>query len=118
MSWKLQPDRPIYLQLMDMISFRIIAGTYKSGEKIPSVRDLAQEASVNPNTMQKALSSLEESGLIFSHRTSGRFVTENSALIEEAKERMAKEFTSEFLLKMKELGVGKTETLSLLEQIN
>ena len=64
MPWELDNDRPIYLQLMERIQQDIISGIYKPGDRLPSVRDLAVEAAVNPNTMQKALSELERSGLV------------------------------------------------------
>ena len=73
MPWELDNDRPIYLQLMERIQQDIVSGIYKPGDRLPSVRDLAVEAAVNPNTMQKALSELERSGLVYSQRTSGRF---------------------------------------------
>lgn len=66
MSWDFNDDRPIYLQLMEQIQLKIICGVYKPGDKLPSVRDIASEASVNPNTMQKALTELEKTGLVFS----------------------------------------------------
>ena len=75
MPWELDNDRPIYLQLMERIQQDIVSGIYKPGDRLPSVRDLAVEAAVNPNTMQKALSELERSGLVYSQRTSGRFIT-------------------------------------------
>ena len=81
MSWTLDNDRPIYLQLMERIQRDIIAGVYQPGDKLPSVRDLALEAAVNPNTMQKALSELERSGLVYSQRTSGRFITEDTEML-------------------------------------
>ena len=74
MPWNLDSSRPIYLQIIERVQMDIITGRYQPGDKLPSVRDLAQEAAVNPNTMQKALSELERSGLIYSQRTSGRFV--------------------------------------------
>ena len=73
MPWELDNDRPIYLQLMERIQQDIVSGIYKPGDRLPSVRDLAVEAAVNPNTMQKALSELERSGLVYSQRTSGRY---------------------------------------------
>ena len=81
MPWELDNDRPIYLQLMERIQHDIISGVYKPGDKIPSVRDLALDAAVNPNTMQKALSELERSGLLYSQRTSGRFITDDEKLL-------------------------------------
>ena len=81
MPWDLKPDRPIYTQLVEHIELMILSGVYPPGTKLPSVRDLAKEASVNPNTMQRALSKLEEDGLIITHRTSGRSITEDSGMI-------------------------------------
>ena len=71
MSWNLDSNRPIYPQIMERITMDIISGTYPPGSKLPSVRELAQEAGVNPNTMQKSLSELERTGLLYSQRTSG-----------------------------------------------
>ena len=85
MPWELDNDRPIYLQLMERIQQDIVSGIYKPGDRLPSVRDLAVEAAVNPNTMQKALSELERSGLVYSQRTSGRFITEDTQLLDEMK---------------------------------
>lgn len=117
MIWTFKDDRPIYSQLMDQIQLRIISGQYKIGEKLPSVRDLASEASVNPNTMQKALTELERKGLLFSVRTSGRFITEDSNMIEEMKNSMAKEEIHAFLIRMEEIGFTKEETLKSIEDV-
>lgn len=81
MAWNLDSDRPIYAQLLERIQLQIVSGIYAPGDKLPSVRDLAAEASVNPNTMQKAFAELERSGLIETKRTSGRFVTEDKNMI-------------------------------------
>ena len=89
MPWELDNDRPIYLQLMERIQQDIVSGIYKPGDRLPSVRDLAVEAAVNPNTMQKALSELERSGLVYSQRTSGRFITEDTRLLDEMKTSLA-----------------------------
>ena len=85
MAWALNNDRPIYLQLMERIQTDIVSGKYKPGEKLPSVRELALDAAVNPNTMQKALSELERIGLVYSQRTSGRFITEDDTMLKELK---------------------------------
>lgn len=114
MAWDLNSDRPIYTQILEIIQFRIIAGDYRPGEKMPSVRELAAEAGVNPNTMQKALSELERSGLVTALRTSGRVVTEDKAMIEETRNQLAQEKISEFIGKMKELGFEKKEIVALL----
>lgn len=97
MTWQFTDDRPIYLQLMEQIQLKIICGQYKVGEKLPSVRDLASEAAVNPNTMQKALSELERIGLVFSQRTSGRFITEDSNMVENMRKDLAREQIEKFL---------------------
>ena len=89
MPWNLDSSRPIYLQIIERVQMDIITGRYQPGDKLPSVRDLAQEAAVNPNTMQKALSELERSGLIYSQRTSGRFITEDKELIHQMKKGLA-----------------------------
>lgn len=114
MSWDLKSDRPIYSQLIEQIEIKICSGIFAPGSKLPSVRELAQEASVNPNTMQRALSKLEEDGLLYTNRTSGRFVTEDAKMIQQAKQKLAQEQISEFLEKMKSLGFDKKETLSII----
>lgn len=116
MPWQLDNDRPIYLQLMERIQRDIISGVYHAGDKLPSVRDLAVEAAVNPNTMQKALSELERSGLVYSQRTSGRFITEDITMLEKMKSDLASEHICEFLEKMKHLGFPKEEILALIKE--
>lgn len=117
MSWNFNDDRPIYLQIMEQIQLRIICGIYKAGEKLPSVRDIASEASVNPNTMQKALTELEKTGLVFSKRTSGRFITEDTIMIKDIKDNLAKEKIINFLKNMKKIGFTQEETVKLVENI-
>ena len=117
MAWELKSDRPIYSQLMEYIKISIVSGKYKPGAKMPSVRELASEASVNPNTMQKALTEVERSGLLFSVRTSGRFITEDSKMIEEMKCNLAKEEIQAFLKKMEEIGFTKEEAIETIKEI-
>lgn len=116
MAWNLDADRPIYAQILERIQMKIIAGVYQPGAKIPSVRELAADAGVNPNTMQKALSELERSGLVCTQRTSGRVVTEDRNMIEETRNKIAKEQIQEFLQRMKELGFEKEDILALLQK--
>lgn len=118
MSWNLNSDRPIFLQIVERIQMDIISGIYKPGDKLPAVRELASEASVNPNTMQKALSELEKTGLVYSQRTSGRFITEDANMIEELKQKLAAEKIDEFFAAMKMLGISKEETILLIQQHN
>ncbi|PWJ47645.1 GntR family transcriptional regulator [Faecalicatena contorta] len=116
MPWDLDNDRPIYLQLMERIQQDIIAGVYAPGDKLPSVRDLALDASVNPNTMQKALSELERSGLVYSQRTSGRFITEDETMLKKIKLDLASEHIRQFFEKMTLLGFKNQEILELVQE--
>ena len=116
MPWEIDNDRPIYLQLMERIQRDIIAGIYHPGDKLPSVIDLAVEAAVNPNTMQKALSELERSGLVYSHRTSGRFITEDEAMLKKIKNELASSHITEFIEKMRQLGYQDSEILVLIKE--
>ena len=116
MAWILDDTRPIYLQIEDLIKTNIIAGVYRPGQKLPSVRDLAAEASVNPNTMQKALTELERSGLVYTQRTSGRFITEDTTKMTELKEQLAREQIQLFFKNMEQLGIRREDIKRLLEQ--
>ncbi|EHJ01572.1 transcriptional regulator, GntR family [Clostridium sp. DL-VIII] len=118
MSWNFNDDKPIYIQLMEQIQLRIVSGIYKAGEKLPSVRDIASEASVNPNTMQKALTELERTGLVFSQRTSGRFITEDINMIKDIKNGLAKDQIQNFLYNMEKIGYTKNETIELIKVIS
>ena len=114
MPWILDDTRPIYLQLEDIIKSKIIAGIYKPGQKLPSVRELAAEAAVNPNTMQKALAELERSGLVYSQRTSGRYITEDTAIMQNLKHQLAHDLIQQFLEAMAHLGYTREESIQLL----
>ena len=116
MPWDLDNDRPIYLQLMERIQHDIISGVYRSGDKLPSVRDLALDAAVNPNTMQKALSELERSGLVYSQRTSGRFITDDESLLLRMKKDLAEDHIRQFLDQMNNLGFSSEETLDMITE--
>ena len=116
MPWNLDSSRPIYLQIIERVQMDIITGRYQPGDKLPSVRDLAQEAAVNPNTKQKALSELERSGLIYSQRTSGRFITEDKELIHQIKKELAAAEVSAFVAHMKQLGITPEEIRQLLAE--
>lgn len=116
MAWQFKNDRPIYTQLLDQIRMHIISGNYPIGSKLPSVRDLAAEAAVNPNTMQKALSELERFGLIYSQRTSGRYVTEDTKMIQKLKKDIAKIKIEELFQSMEQLGFELDESRLLIEE--
>lgn len=118
MAWTLNADRPIYTQLVEKIQKDIVSGVYKAGDKIPPVRELATEAAVNPNTMQKALAELERMGLLYTQRTSGRFVTEDGEMINKLKNEMASEQIKVFLENMKQLGYDTEETISIIKELD
>ncbi len=115
MAWELDADRPIYAQLVERIRMQIVSGYYQPGGKLPSVRELAATAAVNPNTMQKAFAELERTGLIITQRTNGRNVTEDEELIAGVKQGMAREHMEVFFSKMKELGFTKEEIKALVD---
>ncbi len=114
MSWNLDSDRPIFIQILERIRVDIISGKYLPGEKLPSVRELAAQAAVNPNTMQRAFAELERSGLVYSRRTSGRFITEDKEMIEQLKKDIAREKIEVFLEHMAQLGLKNEEVLELM----
>lgn len=116
MPWDLDNNRPLYLQLMEKIQQDIISGVYHAGDRLPSVRELALEASVNPNTMQKALSELERNGLVHTQRTSGRFITEDKTMLKQLKTELAAVHIQDFLNTMKQLGFPPEEILELIEK--
>ena len=116
MAWKLNSDRPIYAQILERIQMQIVSGVYQPGTKIPSVRELAADAGVNPNTMQKALAELERSGLVMTQRTSGRVVTEDLNMIKEIRNQLAGEQVKEFVKKMKDLGFDREDIIYLLRK--
>ena len=117
MSWNLDSSRPIYAQIIEKVSFYIVSGQYQPGDKLPSVRDLATQAGVNTNTMQKALSELERENLVHSARTSGRFITEDKDMIEKMREELASTQIKEFLNKMSQMGFDYNKTIALLEKL-
>ncbi|MEG1537609.1 MAG: GntR family transcriptional regulator [Clostridiales bacterium] len=116
MSWNFQTDRPIYSQLIELISQKIISGEYTPGYRLPSVRDMANQAGVNPNTMQRALSDLEKTGLIRTERTTGRFVTDDDQLLIKTKTELAYSQIREFFRHMLRLGVTPEQALALAAQ--
>lgn len=114
MEWHIDTSAPIYSQLIEQIKLGIVSGGYAPGERLPSVRDMATEAGVNPNTMQRALTELERSGLVFPQRTAGRFVTEDKKVIDEAKRSLAEQNIRSFLDSMSRLGYMRSEIVTLL----
>ena len=118
MEWKLSDDRPIWLQLSQQLARRILVGAYPPGSRLPSVRELAAEAGVNPNTMQRALAQLEQDGLAKADRTAGRLVTQDEAVLEGARRTEAQGIIQSFLEAMGELGYSPSQAAALLKEEN
>ena len=118
MSEQFDSSRAIYAQLVERLKARILAGTYQSGGHLDSVRDLAAAAGVNPNTMQRALAQLEAEGLVRTERTSGRFVTEDTDLIEQLRASAARNIAADFLEKMRSIGYTPQQAAELLRSWN
>ena len=114
MSWKLSTGRQIWMQLTEVLTQRVVSGQYPPGIRIPSVRDLAAEAGVNPNTMQRALAAMEEEGLLTSQRNTGRYVTQDTDQIAATRNRLAERELAFFQKKMKQLGYSGQEITQLL----
>ena len=116
MEWKLTDDRPIWLQLSEQMARRIITGVYPPGSKLPSVRELAAEAGVNPNTMQRALAQLEQDGLARADRTAGRLVTQDTDIFERARRGEAAVIIAQYFDDMAELGYFRDQAAALLRE--
>jgi len=116
MDWKFRSDLPIYSQILEQIKLAIVSGKFLPGERLPSVRDMAMGAGVNPNTMQRALQELEREGLVRAQRTAGRFVTEECALIDMAKKQLAVQYMRDFAESMSRLGYAAGDIPEIFEK--
>jgi DNA-binding transcriptional regulator YhcF (GntR family) len=114
LAWQFTSNRPIYVQIVEEIELRILNGTYEMGMRLPSVRDLAVLAAVNPNTMQRALAELEEMGLVTTQRNTGRTVTTDESAVSRARDIKADLLAETFLMQMKALGLSRKEVLERL----
>ncbi|HGI3116209.1 TPA: GntR family transcriptional regulator [Streptococcus agalactiae] len=115
MAWEFNEKLPIYSQIAEHIKMQIVSQEIKSGDQLPTVRELAQEAGVNPNTMQRAFTELEREGMVFSQRTSGRFVTEDNLLIGKIRQQVAKAELATFVNNMKKIGYKLDEITVALD---
>ena len=116
MEWNFKNGIPIYTQIVDEMTMRIASGGYAPGDKLPSVRDLAMDAGVNPNTMQRALAELERRGLVYSERTSGRFVTKDESILKELHGKLAEKYFEELTEKLRKLGMEGSEIKASVEK--
>ena len=117
MLWNIDNNRPIYIQRVERIQMDIVSGVYHAGDKLPSVRELAADAAVNPNTMQKAFTELERSGLVYTQRTNGRYITEDQERISRVREELARECTQSYLSNIRRLGYEREQALALAQKI-
>lgn len=117
LDYNFDNERPIYIQLVEMIRIDIVSGKFKKGQKLPSVRELALMMKVNPNTMQKALVELENEKLIYTERTNGKYVTEDKELIENAKKELAQEKVNDYLKSMQDIGINYDSAIRYLQEL-
>ena len=117
MEFVFDNDRPIYIQLVEQLRLFILSGKLREGERLPSVRELAVIAKVNPNTMQKALVELEDDKLIYTERTNGKFVTDDKKLLKKFREELAKEKVITFVDDMKFIGFSKEEIIEYMRKV-
>lgn len=117
MAWKFSSDKPVYLQIADRIVKKVLSGEYSAGEQIPTVRQIALEAAVNPNTVQHAFSELENEGLIISKGTLGRFVTEDIQIVVAYRRRMAEQLVLEFTKNMEQLSITTEQAVKMIEEV-
>lgn len=108
--------QPIWLQLVGEFSRRIVTGEWAAGDRVPAVRELAAALQVNPNTVQRAFGELERDGLVRSERTSGRFVTDDSALVAALRRRLATDAADEFARRAGGVGLGLSDAQALLAE--
>ena len=118
MEFTFDNNIPIYIQLLEYLKIYLISGVFKSGDKLPSVRDFATTFKVNPNTMQKALMELESMNLIYTERTNGKFVTNDKKLIEKLKDEYAITLAKSYINGMKRIGLSKADSIRYLEGID
>ncbi len=115
MHFEFNNDRPIYLQLVEQLELYIISGQFPPGSKLPSIRDLALQAQVNPNTMQRALQELEDKRLIITERTNGKFVTDDTNFLEQQQLKHARHQIQKFLADMQKLGFSRNDIIDYLQ---
>ncbi|MFQ7473963.1 MAG: GntR family transcriptional regulator [Anaerovoracaceae bacterium] len=116
MNWKLDDSRPIWPQLKEQLIVAIVAGEYVMGGSFPTVRELAEDAGVNRNTMQRALSELEHDGFVTTNRTAGRFVTTDEGLVIKMKESIAKQNVERFIREMEAIGYNADDVINMINE--
>lgn len=117
MAWSFTSGTAVYLQIADRIIKSILSGEYSPGQQLPTVRQLALEAAVNPNTVQRAFTELESDGIIISKGTSGRFVTQDTEIIEQCRQKMARRIVLDFLKNAKQLSLTKEQLIEMIKEV-
>ncbi len=117
MAWSFSSDRPVYLQIAERIKKAVLSGEYTAGEQLPTVRQLALEAAVNPNTVQHAFVELEDEGIIISKGTLGRFVTEDMGVIEVCRREMAEKLVKNFVDSIAELSIPLEQAIEMVKEV-
>lgn len=118
MAWRFSADRPVYIQIADRIRKSVLSGEYQAGEQIPTVRQLALEAAVNPNTVQHAFTELESEGIIIAKGTLGRFVTDDQQVVQAVREEMARQLAKDFVEQMGQLSITAQQAVELIREVN
>ena len=116
MKWEFKNGIPIYLQIIGQIKRQIVSGELAPGSRIPAVRDLAQEAGVNPNTMQRALTQLEQEGLLYTQRTSGRFVTQEEEIMKQTRMQLSDEYIAELFKHLQQRGLSRDDIVEAVSE--
>nr|WP_315671887.1 GntR family transcriptional regulator [Clostridium sp. 19966] len=116
LQYEFDSNLPIYIQIIEEIKRQIVYGERRPGEKIESVRELANIMGVNPNTVQRAFSELEREGLLKAERTTGRFITIDDGLIEKIKRDSVKQNVTDFIKLMYKSGFSKEGILDTLKK--
>ena len=118
MAWSFNEHTPVYIQIADKLRNDIISGIFPAGEQIPTVRQLAMTAAVNPNTVQRALTELESEGIIHAKGTNGRFVTEDEQILLSAREASARRLVKDFIAQAQCMSISKSELIKMIEEDN
>lgn len=117
MAWSFTSDKPVYLQIAERITISVLSGEYQPGEQLPTVRQLATKAAVNPNTVQHAFSELEANGLILSQGTVGRYVTKDAQAIERCRKQLSDNLVHQFVKKCGKLSISKDELINIIKEV-
>ena len=118
MDWIFDDSRPIWPQIKEVLTRDILTGKYQKGSSFPTVRDLAEEAGVNRNTMQRALAAMEEEGLLINNRTAGKSVTTDEELLISLRRQIGEDYSRKYLGQMREIGYDFSQTEEFLRELD